>query len=124
MGMKIDEAWSHHQAGSVDHATRGGMDETADRRDFAAFDCDRSFIPWTPGSINDVSIDDQEIVLRLSGSASGTLGAENDSHQAKSHAAKHPKAKMQPKIISETSQFENLFNIKKSFPQKQESAWV
>src|SRR6266571_4718678 len=61
--VEVDETGRHNQPRSVDHPLRRGVDQPADTRNPSVLDCHRTLEPGTPAAVDDVSVNDQQVVL-------------------------------------------------------------
>ena len=86
VAVEVDEPGRHHQPRSVDHPLRRRVDQPAYALNLAVLDRHRTLEPGTAAAVDDVSVNDQQVVLaaisRLFGQVANSDRAQDDRGQA------------------------------------------
>src|SRR5207302_8016458 len=61
--VEVDETGRHNQPRSADHPLRRRVDQPTDARNPPVLDRHRTLEPGTPAAVDDVSVNDQQVVL-------------------------------------------------------------
>src|SRR5438105_8002748 len=85
----VDESRSDDHPFRIDALLGGGAGEMADRGDASVPNPDVAAVPWRPGSIDDVTVGDQDV--EWAGPLRGRDSAERDERDATSENGTHAK---------------------------------